>query len=70
MPEAPLIAIVDDDKSIRAATQDLLKAVRSQSHKRATLSQSLRPLSGAPIAVSDCTAGMYFLTMVRRASCA
>jgi len=26
MPETPLVAIVDDDKSIRNATQDLLKA--------------------------------------------
>jgi len=26
MPERPLVAIVDDDKSIRNATQDLLKA--------------------------------------------
>src|SRR4030095_6173845 len=26
MPERPLIAVVDDDKSIRNATQDLLKA--------------------------------------------
>jgi FixJ family two-component response regulator len=26
MPDVPVIAIVDDDKSIRAATQDLLKA--------------------------------------------
>src|SRR5678816_637159 len=51
MPEAPLVAIVDDDKSIRNATEDLLK---SAGFSTATFESAERFLGSASRASASC----------------
>ena len=48
MPEGPLVAIVDDDKSIRNATQNLLKAA---GYSTATFEDAKSFLGSASLAV-------------------
>jgi FixJ family two-component response regulator len=51
MPERPLVAIVDDDKSIRNATQDLLKAA---GFSTATFEDAESFLGSASRAIASC----------------